>query len=178
MSLEIIPIEKIPGGDLYAHLDAHGLITLGMAVHPERLLNLSKVSEFYLWHEDGEPTAMHLETPTGELGVIDVLVLPQDKTMSKRLWNDIAALGDALRHTWFDERKYTRVQAFVPASRVNVERMLRAIGFMEETKKGQGLRGYFHFISGSQENCHIWSLLASDPRGRDRVEIAYEYAET
>jgi hypothetical protein len=149
-----------------------------MLVHPDRMIRLSQASEFFLWHEDGEPVAMHLETQTGELDVLDILLLPQDKTLSKRLWNDLAALGDAMRTIWFDQKKLRRVQAFVPSSRVNVERTLRALGFQEETKKGQGLRSFFHFASGSQENAHVWSLIPSDPRARDRVEIAYEYVET
>lgn len=178
MTLELIPIDRISGPDLYALMDSHNLITLGMAVGPGRLIQVANGSDFYLWHEDGEPIATQVETRNAEPGILDIALFPEDRTASKRLWNDFRAIGFALRKRWFEEQKFNRVQATVPASRVNTERMLRALGFVEETRKNSGIRDYFTFLNGHRENANIWGLLASDPASRDRVEIAYEYVET
>lgn len=176
MSLEILPIDAIAPEELMAAMENHQLVTVGMVVDPARIARMCDMAQFYLWHEDGEPVAVHLECHTDEPGVMSMFILIEDKTASKRLWNDIRALGTALRRRWFDDMGLRRVQCMVPESRVNIQRMLRAMGFVEETKRGTGLRGYFMFKNGKTESAQIWSLIESDGGSSERVEIAYEYA--
>lgn len=177
MSMEILPIDAIEQDELLAALDSHQLTTVGMVLDPARIGRLCSIAQFFLWHEDGEPIAVHLECPTDEPGVMAIFILIEDKTASKRLWNDIRALGTALRSRWFKDMGLRRVQCMVPESRVNMQRMLRALAFCEETKRGSGLRGYFMFKTGKMESAQIWGLVDGDSESAERVEIAYEYAE-
>lgn len=176
MSLELMPIDALEPDELYAVLGHHQLTTVGMMMDEGRMHRICDNAQFFLWHEDGEPTIVHFECPTDEPGIMTLFMLVEDKTASKRLWNDIRALAGVLKKRWFNDMGLRRMQCMVPESRVNIQRTLRAMGFVEETKRGMGLRGYFMFTNGKTESAQIWSLTPSDEDSCERIEIAYEYA--
>ena len=170
--IEILPMKPMLPTDLYVHLEKHGLLTLGMQADPSRLVGLCRVSSFFVWSDGEEPVALMIETPTGEPGCINLVIIPEDKTLGKRLWNDSVAIGQGLQLLWFEQNGLRRVQAFVPESRVNMQRVFRAMGFIEETRRKLGLRGYFAFDGKEPQAAQIWSLMPGDEGGKDRIGIA------
>lgn len=170
--IEIMPAPAMQPTELYLHLEKHGLLTEGLFNDPTRLVHMCGISAFYVWSDGDNPVALHIETPTGEPGVMNIVIIPEDKTLGKRLWNDSVAIGAALQLLWFEQGSLRRVQSFVPESRVNMQRIYRAMGFIEETRKQLGLRGYFGFPGKPPQAAQVWSMMKGDPIGKDRVQVA------
>lgn len=147
--------------DLYNLLEEHGLISGAFKSYPVMLNSIAGHSRFSVWIRGEDPVAVMLEMPEPEPGTLNIMLIPLDKELGRTYRVEVADLAKKLRPIWFES--YRRVQAMVPASRVNMQRCLKALGFQEETRHGVGMRGLVQLGSSAPEAMLIYGLLESDP---------------
>lgn len=169
----MIEIEEITAPnpmDLWELLDRHNLLSGALKANPSLVSGMCQNGNFLIWHEDGTPLALLMEFRSMDPEVIDVLVVPEDRWLGKRK-AEISDLGVWLRERWFG-MGFRRVQSSVPASRVNIHRIMKAMGFVEETKHDVGLRGGIR-LGRKPEGLVLYGLLDSDPvkKYADPVEV-------
>ena len=121
--------------------------------------------------------AILIEFPSSEPGVLDVMLVPLDRELGRTYRMEVAKMAASLRERWF--KTHRRVQALVPASRVNMQRCMRALGFQEETRHGVGMRGMIQLGGAPPEAMLVYGLLEGDPfkvygSDTDRAKIADE----
>ena len=159
--------------ELWGIFEGHNMLSGAFRANPALVGGLCDQARFFIWHVDENPVALHIETRSLEPGVLDILIVPEDKGLGKERRTEIVELGKQLRGMWFDRDGFGRVQAIVPASRVNMQRIARALGFIEETKRGLGMRGAVSFGKKS-EAMLVYGLLPTDPvRQFKEAENAY-----
>lgn len=167
--------------ELYVFFEKHGLLSVGMLENPQRIVDLSMMATFYIWYEEKTPVALMLDLPESEPGIKNIMVIPEDRTMGKRLFNEILDSSIELRDLWFKRMNARRVQSIVPISRVNMQRILRALGFKEETRSGVGIRGMFALNGQDTQAAVIYGLIPSDPipvKRKPKEELAAEFDDT
>lgn len=159
--IDVIEIPNWDAMELYSLLEEHGLVSGAIKRDPTSLAGLAKSAKFYAWIRNDDPMAVMLEVPSPEPGILELLLVPMDRELGKTYRTEVAEMSPALRERWF--ASYRRVQAMIPASRVNMQRCMKALGFLEETRHGMGLRGMVQLGGGSPEAMIAFGLLESDP---------------
>ena len=175
--IEILEVPSWSPEDLYTLLDEHGLISGALKRNPLLLNGLAEGGAFYAWIRNDEPMAILIEFPSSEPEVLDVVLVPLDRELGKTYRMEVAKMSATLRERWF--MSYRRVQALVPASRVNMQRCMRALGFQEETRHGIGMRGMIQLGGSPPEAMLVYGLLEGDPfkvygSDTDKAKIADE----
>ena len=156
--------------EVFLFFERHGLLTLGMQENPQRVIDLSMASTFWIWYDNETPVALMLELPDIEPGVKTLMLVPEDRTMGKRLYNDLVDIAPVLQNLWFNEMGLRRVQSVVPVSRVNMQRVLRALGFQEETRRGVGIRGMYALNGQEAQAAIIYGLIPGDKAPKHKEE--------
>lgn len=131
-----------------------------IVVHPGLIAHLQMASSYCIWNDGESALALMLEIPLPEPGTMDIMIIPEDKTLGKKK-DELIEFSHKLRERWFDAMGMTRIQAKVPASRVNMQRIMRNMGFKLETPAG--LRGAIQLGDNPPEGLLIYGLVPSDP---------------
>lgn len=108
--------------------------------------------------ENEKPFIYLFEFP-GEPGNMSLIAIKEPDRVDKRR-EDLFEIGERLRHRWFKECGFKRVEARVPDGFVQTSRVLRRMGFRQETGPS-GLRGIVR-REGKPINIHVFSLLPTD----------------
>lgn len=170
MKLEFIWVEGVGPADLFGIYEKHHLLSGLMRIRPDMFSQLSTVARLGGIFNGDEPVAWMVETPIGEPGVLDIAIISEGREVdfTRADLEDVASL---LHHHWFDEMGAVRVQAFPPIARKRSMRILRFLGFREETKMA-GLRDATN-LGKRFEPLAAMGLVASDiARMRERKEFA------
>ena len=160
----MITIEQIDAPtpmDLWDLMDRHNLLSVALRANPGIVANMCGTGKFWIWHEDGNPLALQMEFRLGDPEVIDLMLVPEDRWLGKRR-EEVAELAGGLRERWFGPGGARRVQAAIPASRVNLHRITKSLGFIEETRHDVGLRGGVR-LGKKSEGLVLYGLLPHDP---------------
>jgi len=170
----MIHVDQVERWDAVAFgnlLKQHQLLTEPMLHDPMVIPAICANSIFRVIHDDA-PLALVVESLNTQPEVLDLMVIPEDKAIGKRK-DELRALATALRAIWFDHAGFRRVQSMVPISRVNMQRILRSLGFVEETRRKMGVRNLVR-LGSKPEAILIYGLIPSDPLPEtvDTVEIA------
>lgn len=163
--LEIIEIPNPNPAELWEILERHGLLSAVLKINPWIVANMCKHGQFCIWHEDGRPLALQLEHLSPDPEVLEILIVPEDRGLGKRK-AEISDLQPIMRNRWFPH--FRRVQSSVPASRVNIHRIVKSLGFTEETRRDIGLRDGIK-LGHTPEGVVLYGLLPADPLKVARV---------
>lgn len=161
--LELTELPDFDPEELDEHFRKHGLVSGAIHRNPMLVAGLARAATFVVWHRDEDIQALMVEIPHPEPGVMDVLIIPEDRGLGKDGRREIVELSHKLRERWFSEQGLRRVQAMVPYSRVNMQRVLKALGFLEETRRNMGLRGLVALGRNRPEPMAVYGLLEADP---------------
>ncbi len=155
------PIDAPTPPELWDMLVKHNLVTGALRANPGSGVGMAQSGAFSVWHDEAEALALVALFRTGEPGVLELFIVPESRTFGKERRAEICELAPSLRQEWFSNG-VRRVQCQVPASRVNTHRILKALGFIEETKRNCGLRNYIA-LGDHYEAMSVFGLLESDP---------------
>lgn len=157
--IELMPIDPPKPQELWGLMDQHNLISTGMLARPGIVADLCRDGEFTIWHID--TTTVALQTLRADSpGVLRWDLIPTDRHLGKDHRDELRELGPKLREEWF--KRCYRVTTMIPASRVNLQRIVHALGFVPETRKGVGLRKAIQF-KGDPEALLVYGLTEDDP---------------
>lgn len=159
--IAIEPINPPDPINLWELLDKHNMISGALAAKPGMVVNLCNMANFLVWHIDGEPLALQIEVQMPDPEVMEIMLVPEDRWLGKRR-DDVTALQQELRDRWFHALGVRRVQANVPASRVNLHRVFKCLGFVEETRHDIGMRGGIR-LGQKVEPVVSYGLIETDP---------------
>ena len=168
--IQMIAVDAFDVETLFRFMDEHGLISSALRRAPGLLANMQRASSYCIWNDGANPLALMLEIPLPEEGVMELVIIPEDKSLGKQR-DDLVEFSKKLRGRWFDCLGMRRIQSHVPASRVNMQRIMRWLGFVEETKKGVGLRNAIR-LGDKPEAIIVYGLLEGDP-----IKITTEHVE-
>lgn len=157
--IQMVAIDSFEPTTLYEYMEAHGLISSGLKTAPARIIDLQRVTSYCIWNDGDNPLALMLEIPLPEKNCMEIMVIPEDRELGKRK-QEIIEFGHRMRDRWFGALGMRRIQAHVPASRVNMHRIMRSLGFMLETPKG--LRNAI-MLGENPENLMVYGMLVTDP---------------
>lgn len=161
----MLAVDAFDAETLFRYMDEHGLVSEALKRVPGLMANLQKASSYCIWNDGKDPLALMLEIPSMEPDCLNVMIIPDDKTLGKKK-NDVIEFGWKLRERWFDCFHMRRVEAKVPASRVNMQRIMRGLGFKLETPNGLH---YAVRLGEEPESMLIYGLWPELPP-RDRVK--------
>lgn len=133
--IQMIAVDALDAETLFRYMGEHGLLSEGIKKAPGLMVNLQLASTYCVWNDGKEPLALMLEIPSEEPKCMDIIIIPDDRSLGKRK-NEVIEFGWKLRERWFDALGMRRVEARVPASRVNMQRIMRCLGFKLETPNG------------------------------------------
>lgn len=133
--IQMIAVDALDVVTLFEYMDNHGLVSEGFKRAPGLMTNLQKACTYCIWNDGKEPLALMLEIMTEEPTQMNVIIIPDDKTLGKKK-NQVIEFGWKLRERWFSALGMSRIESRVPASRVNMQRIMRSLGFKLETPKG------------------------------------------
>lgn len=158
--MKIIWMEEIDPLQLKGMFDHHRLISGLLRVHPELFVALAQTAKMCcIASTEGEPAAWVLTIAMGEPGVLELITVAE-KAMGEIPRDEFEVISMELKEFWFEKMEAKRVQCPVPLKRARTLRMLRRMGFHEETKQA-GLRNSVDFGNG-YESVAILALIDSD----------------
>lgn len=160
MKLEVRKLESMTPEALFNLLHRKHLLTLPVRNNPALLAAVALNSDFYALTEDGQPVAWLIESRTLEPGILDLALIPEDKSLNLHA-EALLAVSEELRNRWFVEEGWQKVQAQIALSRKNACRTLRALGFVCETRSIGIRKGIT--LNKEAEPLMIYGLLPSDP---------------
>lgn len=131
--VEFVWVDSVSGEDLFRLFERHRLLSGLMRIRPDVFNTLATVCRVGAFHLEGKPFAWMVESPIGEPGVLDLSIVSEGKDVPFTR-EDLATVRDYLYSHWFDQIGAIRVQAMPPISRKKSVRLLRFLGFREETK--------------------------------------------
>lgn len=133
--IQMVAVDALDAQTLFKYMEEHGLISEGFKRAPGLMVNLQMASTYCVWNDGRDPLALMLEIIGDEPKLMEIIIIPDDKSLGKRK-NEIIEFGWKLRERWFGALGMRRVEARVPASRVNMQRIMRGLGFKLETPNG------------------------------------------
>lgn len=160
MSFEVKKIEDMTPEFLFGLLHRKHLLTLPVRNNPALLAVTALNGDFYALMDGDQTAAWLVETRTVEPGILDIALIPEDKTLCLHTLN-LAKISEVLRKRWFEGEKWDKVQSSVAKSRNNTCRSLRAMGFVCETRS-IGIRKAVT-LGKEPEALMIYGLLPDDP---------------
>lgn len=158
--IQMIAVDAFDAEILFRYLQDHGLLSGAFRRNPGLIASLQMASSYCIWNDGDQALALMLEIPGNEPGAMDIMIIPEDKTLGKRK-DELIDFSHRLRERWFSAMGMRRIQAQVPASRVNMQRIMRNMGFKLETPAG--LRGAIQLGDNPPEGLLIYGLVPSDP---------------
>lgn len=158
--IQMVAVDAFDAEILLRYLQDHGLLSGAFRRNPGLIAHLQMASSYCIWNDGDSALALMLEIPLPEPHTMDIMVIPEDKALGKKK-EELIEFGHRLRDRWFSAMGMTRVQAKVPASRVNMQRIMRNLGFRLETPTG--LRGAIQLGDNEPEAVLIYGLIPSDP---------------
>jgi hypothetical protein len=158
--MKVIWIDTIDPLQLKGMFEHHRMVSGLLRIHPELFSALSQTAKMCcVSSEEGEPAAWILTIAMGEPGVMELIAVAE-KAMGEIPRNEFEIISDELKSFWFTGLGAKRIQCPVPLKRARTLRMLRRMGFHEETKQA-GLRNSVDFGNG-YESVAILSLIDTD----------------
>jgi hypothetical protein len=158
--MEIVELEQPTPEVLRAILERHHLLPLSLRDNPFAIVAAAENCAALCVRSDEEASMLFLEFPNGEPGVLRLEVIALQKRVDKKVDQYVQHLG-YLRSRWFEQLGMHRVETAVPASRKQVPRVLKALGFVEETYRGVGIRNAVDYGRGP-ETLYLYSLTPGD----------------
>lgn len=119
------------------------------------IYSLASSSRYGVIYEDDEPM-MHLFEMPGEPGVLHVLAVKERNRADQRV-DELSSISRQLAERWAGFR---RVEAKVALPFVQTHRILRRMGFVQETSQ-KGLRA-FYTTGDAPVNVHVFSMIPSE----------------
>lgn len=158
--IQMIAVDAFDAEVLFRYLEEHGLLSGAFRRNPGLIAHLQMASSYCIWNDGESALALMLEIPLPEPNTMDIMIIPEDKALGKKK-EDLIEFSHKLRDRWFSAMGMTRIQAKVPASRVNMQRIMRNMGFRLETPNG--LRDAIQLGENPPEGLLIYGLVPSDP---------------
>ena len=158
--IQMVAVDAFDAEILFRYLEEHGLLSGAFRRNPGLVAHLQMASSYCIWNDGDQALALMLEIPLPEPHTMDIMIIPEDKTLGKKK-DELIEFSHKLRGRWFDAMEMTRVQAKVPASRVNMQRIMRNLGFKLETPAG--LRDAIQLGENPPEGLLVYGLVPSDP---------------
>ena len=158
--IQMVAVDAFDAEILFRYLEDHGLLSGAFRRNPGLIAHLQLASSYCIWNDGDSALALMLEIPLPEPHTMDIMIIPEDKALGKKK-EDLIEFSYRLRERWFSAMGMTRIQAKVPASRVNMQRIMRNMGFRLETPAG--LRDAIQLGENPPEGLLIYGLIPSDP---------------
>jgi hypothetical protein len=175
--MELVELEQPTPDVLIALLERHHLLPMSLRRDPTLAVGAAASCNCLRIDLGEEPGMLILEFPGGEPGTARLEVIALQKRVDKRA-DDIKAKAHEFYNRWFTGYGLHRVETTVPSTRKQVPRVLKALGFVEETYRGVGIRNAVDFGKGP-ETLYLYSLTPNDvapatEKEPETVEVASE----
>lgn len=158
--MKVVWFDDIDALQLKGMFDHHRLVSGLLKLHPELFVALAQTAKMCcVASEDDVPAAWVLTVAMGEPGVLELITVAE-KAMGEIPRDEFETISKELKTFWFEVMQAKRVQCPVPLKRARTLRMLRRMGFHEETKQA-GLRNAVDYGNG-YESVAILALIDSD----------------
>lgn len=158
--MKIIWFSEIDAFQLKGMFDHHRLVSGMLRLHPELFATLAQTAMMCcICSDEDVPAAWILTVTLGEPGVLELIAVAE-KAMGEVPRDEFEAVAKDMKTFWFNIPGTKRVQCPVPLKRARTLRMLRRMGFHEETKQ-TGLRNAIDFGNG-HEAVAIFGLIDTD----------------
>jgi hypothetical protein len=141
-------------------LERHHLLPMSIRMNPMAIQAVASSCNIFTVKTDTEVSMAVVEYPGGEPGTARAEFIALQKRIDK-VADIYAEHRELFYDRWFNGYRLHRIDTCIPSTRKQVPRVLKALGFVEETFRGVGIRNAVDFGRGP-ESLYLFSLTPAD----------------